>query len=140
MPAPPCLFCLRRIHSTSRAVTCDKCQRWHHIRCENTGITEDEYDEAVRNQHELRFVCMRCRHYDTTDDDEDMDVDAEEVSHLQQRVPNGPMVTEETQAHLLLNEEADTCDVTDAAATDHATSMFDVCRPERVVELEEQET
>ncbi len=59
MPAPPCLFCLRRIYSTSKAVTCDKCQRWHHIRCGYTGITEEEYDEAVRNQHELRFVCMK---------------------------------------------------------------------------------
>ncbi|KAH3836341.1 hypothetical protein DPMN_109711 [Dreissena polymorpha] len=56
MPAPPCLFCLRRIYSNSRAITCDKCQRWHYIRCGNTGISEEVYDEAVRNQDELRFV------------------------------------------------------------------------------------
>ncbi|KAH3719574.1 hypothetical protein DPMN_062413 [Dreissena polymorpha] len=140
MPAPPCLFCLGRIYSTSRAVTCDKCQRWHHIRRGNTGIKEEEYGEAVRNQHELRFVYMRCRHYDTTDEDEDMYVDAEEVTHVQLRLANGPMVTEQTQALLLLNEEADNCGAIDAAATDHATSMFDVSRLERFVELEEQKT
>ncbi|KAH3844961.1 hypothetical protein DPMN_087228 [Dreissena polymorpha] len=83
MPAPPCLFCLTKIYSNSRAVTCDKCQRWHHIRCGNTVISEEVYDEAVRNQDELRFVCMRCRHYGTSDDD----MDVHEVVH----VPRVPM-------------------------------------------------
>ncbi|XP_052271703.1 uncharacterized protein LOC127872412 [Dreissena polymorpha] len=135
MPAPPCLFCLRRIYSNSRAVTCDKCQRCHHIRCGNTGISEEVYDEAVRNQDELRFVCMRCRHYDTSDDD--MDVD--EVVHVL-RVPDAPTDIEATQAALLLHEESGSGDTMDTVGADHSTSMFDVSRPERFMESEAEET
>ncbi|KAH3713165.1 hypothetical protein DPMN_072951 [Dreissena polymorpha] len=135
MPTPPCLICLRRIYSNSRAVTCDKCQRWHHIRCGNTGISEEVYDEAVRNQDELRFGCLRCRHYDTSDDDMDLD----EVVHVL-RVPDAPMGIEATQAALLLHGESGSGDTMDAVGADQSTSMFDVSRPERFMESEEDET
>ena len=124
MPTPPYLICLRRIYSNSRAVTCDKCQRWHHIRCGNTVIYEEVYDKAVRNQDELRFGCLRCRHYDTSDDDMDLD----EVVHAL-RVPDAPTGIEATQAALLLHEESGSGDTMDAVGAHHSTSMFDVSRP-----------
>ncbi|KAH3700095.1 hypothetical protein DPMN_075063 [Dreissena polymorpha] len=98
-------------------------------------ISEEEYDEAVRNQDELRFVCMRCRHYDTFDDD--MNVD--EVVHVL-RVPDAPTDIEATQADLLLHEESGSGDTMDAVGADHSTSMFDVSRPERSMESEAEET
>ncbi|XP_052229004.1 uncharacterized protein LOC127843180 [Dreissena polymorpha] len=69
---------------------------------------------------------MRCRHYDTSDDD--MDVD--KVVHVL-RVPDAPTGIEATQAARLLHEESGSGDTMDAVGADHSTSMFDVSRPER---------
>jgi hypothetical protein len=38
MPAPLCTFCFRHNYRNSHAVICDNCQRWHHIKCANTGM------------------------------------------------------------------------------------------------------
>ncbi|XP_060572559.1 uncharacterized protein LOC132730609 [Ruditapes philippinarum] len=78
MPAPPCSFCLRRIYSNSRAVTCDKCQRWHHIKCGNTGISQQDYDAAVEGNIDLHFICAICRF-----DDESMEVEPMEVDNCE---------------------------------------------------------
>ncbi|KAH3769901.1 hypothetical protein DPMN_171182 [Dreissena polymorpha] len=78
---------------------------------------------------------MRCRHYDTSDDD--MDVD--EVVHVL-RVPDAPTDIEATQAALLLHEESGSGDTMDAVGAYHSTSMFDVSRPERSMESEAEAT
>ncbi|XP_052253781.1 uncharacterized protein LOC127860128 [Dreissena polymorpha] len=76
---------------------------------------------------------MRCRHYDTSHDD--MDVD--EVVHVL-RVPDAPTDIKATQAALLLHEESGSGNIMDAVGADHSTSMFDVSRPERSMESEDE--
>ncbi|KAH3891413.1 hypothetical protein DPMN_015513 [Dreissena polymorpha] len=78
---------------------------------------------------------MSLRQYKTTD----KDIDEDEVTHVELWMPDGPMVTAHTQANLLLNVKSGSGDIIDAVVTYLATSIFDVSRPERSVELEEQE-
>ena len=44
----PWLFCHKHVRPRQQALLCDGCSRWQNRVC-NTGITQDEYREAVRN-------------------------------------------------------------------------------------------
>ncbi|KAH3727028.1 hypothetical protein DPMN_052953 [Dreissena polymorpha] len=86
MPIRPCLFCLKKNYSNLRVFTFDKYKRWG-ITSDveiHEFITEEENDEAVQNQHELRFVCRRCRRDKTSY--EDMYVVEDKVTHVKLRV------------------------------------------------------
>ena len=100
MPCPSCIFCMRRVYSNARALTCDCCHRWHHIKCGDTGITAEQYDAAFRDGTENEFQCQRCRHEEVDGDgvqlmdDEEEDID-----------PLAPLA--ESTAMSLLWEETD---------------------------------
>ena len=54
-----CIFCEREVTWVDEAISCDICAKWQH-RLGYTGITEDIYNAANRNQAE--FVCDPCQH------------------------------------------------------------------------------
>ena len=53
-----CIFCEREVTWVDEAVSCEK---WQHRIC-YTGITEDIYSAANRDQAEFEFVCGSCQH------------------------------------------------------------------------------
>lgn len=77
MPCPPCIFCMCRVHSNPRAVTCDCCHRWHNIKCWDTAISVEEYNAVVRDGTDIVFLCQRCL-YEEVDEDVDQLTDDEE--------------------------------------------------------------
>ena len=54
----PCIQCSKNVKSNSRAVSCDVCEEWIHIKCGN--ISGKVYDNAVKSDIEIPFVCNRC--------------------------------------------------------------------------------
>ena len=59
-PKYPCTACSKGITSRSKAISCDLCEQWTHIKCSET-ITLAAYNEAVNCDLELNFVCDKCQ-------------------------------------------------------------------------------
>ena len=58
-PKFPCVSCSRGVTASCKAVSCNLCQNWTHIRC--TGfITDARYDKLVQEELELDFICNGC--------------------------------------------------------------------------------
>ena len=55
----PCTSCEKGVTRASRAVTCDVCDKWTHIRCSGS-ISRAKYDSCVQNGGEIAFVCDTC--------------------------------------------------------------------------------
>ena len=55
-----CPGCLRTVAKNHRAVNCDLCLKWYHIKCEN--ISPKQYNDFVRKSdiNELFFTCSAC--------------------------------------------------------------------------------
>ena len=51
-----CIFCECEVTWVDEAVSCDICAKWQHGLC-YTGITEDVYNTANRDQADFEFVC-----------------------------------------------------------------------------------
>ena len=54
-----CLFCAEEVTSRQEALLCDGCDKWQHRRCQ-TGITREQYREAVRSGLEVIWRCLYC--------------------------------------------------------------------------------
>ena len=54
-----CLFCAEEVTSRQEALLCDGCDRWQHRQCQ-TGITREQYREAVRSGLEVIWWCLYC--------------------------------------------------------------------------------
>ena len=54
-----CLFCAEEVTSRQEALLFDGCDRWQHRRCQ-TGITREQYREAVRSGLEVIWQCLYC--------------------------------------------------------------------------------
>jgi len=54
-----CIKCKVPVEDDDRAITCDDCERWQHIACNNI-ITDDEYDNALDGTSNLEWCCPRC--------------------------------------------------------------------------------
>ena len=57
----PCIVCQKNVRPRQQALLCDGCSRWQHRVC-NTGITQDDYREAVRNDGTINWRCQECSH------------------------------------------------------------------------------
>ena len=57
-PKRPCTACDRGVRSNSKALTCDTCAQWTHIRC--SGFPVDQYDQLVATDAAINCVCPRC--------------------------------------------------------------------------------
>jgi len=58
-PKYPCVHCSRGVISSSRAISCDSCERWVHSRCTKI-LTDAEYDKIVADDAELTYLCNSC--------------------------------------------------------------------------------
>ena len=55
----PCTKCQKAVTARSKAVSCDGCQEWTHIKCTGS-ISSTMYDHAVNTDSELMFTCEAC--------------------------------------------------------------------------------
>ncbi len=53
----PCSICLLSVRSNQRAVLCDGCHLWSHIKC--SGVSLDDYDR-LQVLSEFDWICPRC--------------------------------------------------------------------------------
>ncbi|KAJ8287062.1 hypothetical protein GJAV_G00046610 [Gymnothorax javanicus] len=57
-PKYPCVTCQKAVRSNSKAVSCDNCEEWTHIKCGEISLAT--YNSAVERGEDLPFVCSRC--------------------------------------------------------------------------------
>ena len=53
----PCAICLKPVASRHKAVSCDSCNLWAHIKC--TSMSTEDY-KALQTKDNFNFVCARC--------------------------------------------------------------------------------
>ena len=58
-PSDPCVVCERGVIASSKAVSCDMCNKWTHIRC-TSSVSKEQYDRLVNSQEHFSFVCVKC--------------------------------------------------------------------------------
>ena len=79
-PLFPCTVCERGVVSRSRALSCDECNHWTHIKCSGC-MTSAVYDQLVLRDKECCFLCDKClvnnlpynEHTFNLDDDEPLE-------------------------------------------------------------------
>ena len=54
----PCSSCLKSVAKNHRAILCDNCDLWAHIKCEN--ISTKIYAEMANSNKQLNFICSSC--------------------------------------------------------------------------------
>ena len=54
----PCSSCLKPVAKNHRAILCDNCDLWAHIKCEN--ISTEIYAEMANSNKQLNFICSSC--------------------------------------------------------------------------------
>ena len=58
-PKYPCVVCSKGVTERSKAISCDSCDKWIHIKC--TGqISPSTYDKMCSGDIEISFLCQRC--------------------------------------------------------------------------------
>ena len=53
-----CNICTRNIRGNAKAVCCDFCDRWVHIKC--NSISSSKYDELSEEDNDEQFLCIKC--------------------------------------------------------------------------------
>ena len=71
-PKYPCKVCSKGVTSRSKAVSCDSCQQWTHIKCSGF-ITTQKYDSMVSDNSDFSFACCSCTFMDLPFHNEDTD-------------------------------------------------------------------
>ena len=54
----PCSICSKAVASNHRALFCDCCEKWVHIKC--NSITPAKYNEFIEEDEEKPWLCLRC--------------------------------------------------------------------------------
>ena len=57
-PKYPCTSCQKGVTARSKAVSCDICEDWTHIKC--GGISEDMYNATIQHSEPINFICNPC--------------------------------------------------------------------------------
>ena len=55
----PCTSCEKGVTKASRAVSCDFCDKWTHIRCTGS-VSRAKYDSCVQDGGDIAFICTPC--------------------------------------------------------------------------------
>lgn len=87
-PKCPCIICSRGVTFCSKAVSCDNCQRWTHIKCSGF-ITTQQYDNLVSRDSEFSFLCSGCTFLDLPFCTEDLNDD-----HISQDLARNCLLTQ----------------------------------------------
>ena len=53
-----CNICSKNIRGNAKAVCCDICDKWVHIKCDN--ISASKYDELCEEDNDESFFCIKC--------------------------------------------------------------------------------
>ena len=59
MVAPPCGKCNRRVAINHKAIQCDVCDKWIHIKCNGLKNSDYAHYQNPVNEHE-QFICINC--------------------------------------------------------------------------------
>ena len=54
----PCNICGKNIRGNAKAVCCDVCDKWIHIKC--NSISPNRYDELCDEENDKSFYCIKC--------------------------------------------------------------------------------
>ena len=54
----PCNICGKNIRGNAKAVCCDICDNWVHIKC--NSISSIKYDELCEEDNDESFFCIKC--------------------------------------------------------------------------------
>lgn len=54
-----CISCNLIVTSRQEALMCDGCNKWQHRKC-NTGVTRQQYRDAVRAEMDIPWQCQVC--------------------------------------------------------------------------------
>ena len=54
-----CIACAEEVTSRQEALLCEGCVKWQHRRCQ-TGITRQQYRDAVKTGAEVVWRCLYC--------------------------------------------------------------------------------
>ena len=55
----PCSVCAKNVLSNQKAVCCDTCMKWCHIKCDGTSV--GEYDFLISTDDSIRWDCLACK-------------------------------------------------------------------------------
>ena len=55
----PCTVCEKGVTRASKAVSCDVCNQWTHVKC-SSSVTLTKYESCVRSGGEIAFICDGC--------------------------------------------------------------------------------
>ena len=61
-PLHPCVECGKRVQKNSKAVQCESCDKWCHIRC-GTRIDATTYEQMVEGNVDLFWFCRVAKKY-----------------------------------------------------------------------------
>lgn len=56
----PCISCSKEVRPQQHGIECDICTLWQHRTC-NTGITQQQYRQAVKGLINITWTCIPCR-------------------------------------------------------------------------------
>ena len=54
----PCNICGKNVQENARAICCDFCDNWVHIRC--NSISPSKYLELSEEDNDEKFLCVKC--------------------------------------------------------------------------------
>lgn len=57
-PKHPCIICQRAVIKSSKAISCDSCNNWVHIKC--CDFPRQKYDELAKSGSVFNFECQLC--------------------------------------------------------------------------------
>ena len=58
MSSCKCNYCIKPVRSNSRAIECDICSQWYHMKC--TALTAKEYNIITRTNEQ--WICLNCQY------------------------------------------------------------------------------
>ena len=53
-----CNICSKNIRGNARAVCCDSCNKWVHIKC--NSISKSKYTQLCDENNDEPFLCLKC--------------------------------------------------------------------------------
>ena len=56
-PKYPCAVCCKNVNSSNKAMECEDCFTWNHIKCVNIG---DNMHQAHMHHNSYTWVCIKC--------------------------------------------------------------------------------
>ena len=58
-PRYPCGICLKNVSQRHRAVQCDLCNYWNHIKCD--GVENKTYEALKKSDDSVKHFCKLCK-------------------------------------------------------------------------------